>query len=55
MVGEKMRKSKIIMTCQNWQILENHVNEVGKVDVDLLKEKVEKNFSCSMHMVLRTK
>jgi len=30
--GEKEKnKSKIIVTCRNWQILENHVNE----DIDL--------------------
>jgi adenylate kinase family enzyme len=41
--GEKEKnKSKIIVTCRNWQILENHVNEVGKVDVNLLKERQAK-------------
>ncbi len=40
--GKKRRKSKIIVTCQNWQILENHVNEVGKANVDLLKKKEAK-------------
>jgi phage gp16-like protein len=36
-------KSKIIVTCRNWQILENHVNEVGKVDIKLLEESQAKN------------
>ncbi|KAH8947060.1 hypothetical protein BDL97_11G020300 [Sphagnum fallax] len=41
--GEKEKnKSKIIVTCRNWQILENHVNEVGKVDVNLLQERQAK-------------
>jgi ABC-type oligopeptide transport system ATPase subunit len=41
--GEKEKnKSKIIVTCRNWQILENHVNEVGKVDVNLLEERQAK-------------
>ncbi len=41
--GEKKQiKSKIIVTCRNWQILENHVNEVGKVDVNLLEERQAK-------------
>jgi hypothetical protein len=41
--GDKEKnKSKIIVTCRNWQILENHVNEVGKVDVNLLEERQAK-------------
>jgi adenylate kinase family enzyme len=41
--GEKKEnKSKIIVTCRNWQILENHVNEAGKVDVNLLEERQAK-------------
>jgi adenylate kinase family enzyme len=41
--GEKEKnKSKLIVTCRNWQILENHVNEVGKVDVNLLEERQAK-------------
>ncbi|CAK9257907.1 unnamed protein product [Sphagnum jensenii] len=39
---EKKNKSKIIVTCRNWQILENHVNEAGKVDVNLLEERQAK-------------
>jgi GTPase SAR1 family protein len=35
-------KSKIIVTCRNWQILENHVNEVGKVDIKSLEESQAK-------------
>ncbi|CAK9236075.1 unnamed protein product, partial [Sphagnum troendelagicum] len=35
-------KSKIIVTCRNWQILENHVNEVGKVDIKPLEESQAK-------------
>ncbi len=30
------------MTCQNWQILQNHVNEARKVDVNLLEERQAK-------------
>jgi hypothetical protein len=41
--GEREKnKSKIIVTCRNWQILENHVNEVGKVDIKLLEESQAK-------------
>ncbi|CAM6003401.1 unnamed protein product, partial [Sphagnum balticum] len=38
----KENKSKIIVTCRNWQILENHVSEAGKVDVSLLEERQAK-------------
>ncbi len=41
--GEKKQiKSKIVVTCRNWQILENHINKVGKVDVNLLEERQAK-------------
>jgi hypothetical protein len=46
--GDKEKnKSKIIVTCRNWQILENHVNEVGKVDVNLLEERQAKRLFMS--------
>jgi hypothetical protein len=32
-------KSKVLVICQNWQILEDHVNEDGKVDMTLFNEE----------------
>jgi energy-coupling factor transporter ATP-binding protein EcfA2 len=32
-------KSKILVTCQNWQILKNHVKESAKVDMLFLEEE----------------
>ncbi len=32
-------KSRILVNCRNWQILKNHVNEVGKVDMKFLEKE----------------
>jgi energy-coupling factor transporter ATP-binding protein EcfA2 len=35
-------KSKILVNCQNWQILKNHVKETAKVDMAFLEQKQAK-------------
>jgi len=42
-------KSKIFVSCRNWQILKNHVRESAKVNMAFLEENKQRNFSCSMH------
>jgi len=32
-------KSRILVNCRNWQILKNHVNEVGKMDMKFLEKE----------------
>jgi predicted ATP-dependent serine protease len=37
-------KTKILVNCQNWQILKNHVKESAKIDMAFLEEKHARNF-----------